>query len=76
MPCLASIQYCAVLVSEVNAPPPAAPQVGEAGTQQNKLNLDAVGQVDGVPIYDYDVEAADKPWRQPGAYVCMYVNVA
>lgn len=45
---------------------PAAPQGGEVAAAQSKLNLDAVGQVDGVPIYDYDIEAADKPWRQPG----------
>ena len=53
---------------------PAAPQGGEAVAPQSKLNLEAVGQVDGVPIYDYDIEAADKPWRQPG--MPMYGNRA
>lgn len=43
-----------------------APQGGEAAAAQSKLNLDVVGQVDGVSVFDYDVEAADKPWRQPG----------
>ena len=36
---------------------------------QKKLDLNAVGVVNGQSIYEYDVDASDeKPWRKPGMY--------
>lgn len=40
------------------------------------FDLDAVGSISGVPVYEYDIESIkmeDKPWRKPGMYVCMFV---
>jgi len=33
------------------------------------IDLDAVGTVSGVPVYEFDMESIkmeDKPWRKPG----------
>lgn len=41
----------------------------------NKVDIDAVGQYDGVDIFDVDPETfADKPWRKPGADITDYFN--
>ena len=35
--------------------------------QAKKVDLDAVPQIGGQSIYEYDLEATmDKPWRMPG----------
>ena len=46
---------------------------GTAAVLQNKsgdpglrINLDAAGQINGVPVYDYDPTSSDRPWKQPG----------
>ena len=31
-----------------------------------KIDVDAVPQVGGQSLLDYDLEAADKPWKLPG----------
>ena len=28
--------------------------------------MDGVGEVNGVPLFEYDVDAHDKPWKLPG----------
>jgi len=45
--------------------------VGAGGSlaQAKKVDLDAVPQIGGQSIYEYDLEAAvDKPWRMPGTH--------
>ena len=33
----------------------------------SKLNMDTVGTVNGVTIYEFDLDSVDdKPWRKPG----------
>lgn len=36
------------------------------GAVVKKVDVDAVPQVGGQSLLDYDLEAADKPWRLPG----------
>ena len=36
----------------------------------NKINLGEIGQVNGVPIFQYDMNSSDKPWKQPGVLFC------
>jgi len=31
-----------------------------------KVEMDGVGDVNGVPLFEYDVDAHDKPWKLPG----------
>ena len=31
--------------------------------------MDGVGEVNGVPLFDYDVDAHDKPWKLPGTKI-------
>ena len=39
------------------------------------IDLDAVGQLDGKPITDVELESfEDKPWRKPGADITDYFN--
>jgi pre-mRNA 3'-end-processing factor FIP1 len=39
------------------------------------IDLDAVGQLDGKPITDVELDSfADKPWRKPGADITDYFN--
>jgi hypothetical protein len=40
----------------------------------NKINLGEIGQVNGVPIFQYDMNSSDKPWKQPGADITDYFN--
>ena len=28
--------------------------------------MEGVGEVNGVPLFEYDVDAHDKPWKLPG----------
>jgi len=33
------------------------------------VDLDAVGSINGVPVYEFDIDSLkveDKPWRKPG----------
>lgn len=44
----------------------------QAKPQAKGLDIDAVGQVNGTPIYEFDLEglqADEKPWRKPGQSV-------
>ena len=43
---------------------------------QKKIDVNAVGLINGQPIYEYDLdtEADDKPWRKPGADISDYFN--
>ncbi|CAH1777769.1 unnamed protein product, partial [Owenia fusiformis] len=64
------------------------PRIFKAGAQYNKaaatvpkpaqtkgVDIDTVANINGVPIYEYDVETADeKPWQKPGADITDYFN--
>jgi len=43
---------------------------------QKKIDVNAVGLINGQPIYEYDLdtEADEKPWRKPGADISDYFN--
>ena len=41
---------------------------GTGGTLARKVDLEAVPQINGQPIFEVDLEAADKPWRLPGEH--------
>lgn len=35
------------------------------------VDLDAVGNINGVPVYEFDIDSLkveDKPWRKPGDF--------
>lgn len=54
-----------------------APKIaaGAEAPVKGKLDVDAVAEVDGVPIYDADIASMDKkPWREPGADLTDYFN--
>lgn len=39
------------------------------------LDIDSVGNVNGVPLYDFNLDTMeDKPWRKPGADITDYFN--
>lgn len=41
------------------------------------LDVNAEGEIDGVPTYDYDIESInveERPWRKPGADLTDYFN--
>ena len=41
--------------------------LGGAAGGSKRLDLEAVGTVNGVSVYEYDLETVDdKPWRKPG----------
>lgn len=46
------------------------------------VDLDAVGNINGVPVYEFDLDGLkveDKPWRKPGMLffcdICNYILV-
>ncbi|XP_065669725.1 pre-mRNA 3'-end-processing factor FIP1 isoform X2 [Hydra vulgaris] len=43
---------------------------------QKKIDVNAVGLINGQPIYEYDMDndQDDKPWRKPGADISDYFN--
>lgn len=44
-------------------------------TSQGGINLEAVGEYNGQPITDVDLDnVEDKPWRKPGADITDYFN--
>lgn len=45
-------------------------------TCKRTIDVNAVGSINGVPIYDYDIDTMceDKPWRMPGADLTDYFN--
>jgi hypothetical protein len=50
-------------------------QDSSAAQEKQGVDLDLVGQYDGVDIFDVDPETfADKPWRKPGADITDYFN--
>lgn len=65
-------------VKTVAVAPTSIPAVGSAITTvsgQKKIDLNAVGLVNGQPIYEFDMESSDeKPWRKPGADLSDYFN--
>ena len=65
-------------VSVITAPPPTISHVSQPTTVTSKRTIDvnAVGNINGVPIYDYDIDTMceEKPWRIPGADLTDYFN--
>ena len=65
-------------VSVITAPPPTITHVSQPTTMTSKRTIDvnAVGNINGVPIYDYDIDTMceEKPWRIPGADLTDYFN--
>lgn len=55
-----------------NAASASAQAKGSVGT--SGINLEAVGEYNGVPITEVDLDGLDdKPWRKPGMYhTCMH----
>ena len=49
--------------------------VATAGTATKRLDMNAVGMVDGASIYEYDIDAGvdEKPWRKPGRLTQSYI---
>ncbi|XP_066923267.1 pre-mRNA 3'-end-processing factor FIP1-like isoform X2 [Clytia hemisphaerica] len=59
----------------------AAAAAAKPGTQlnqpgQKKIDVNAVGQINGQPIYEFDMDAEqdEKAWRKPGADISDYFN--
>eukprot|EP00731_Ephydatia_muelleri_P031146 Em0022g660a len=54
---------------------PQAAQIGGAAAAvlPRKVDLDAIPQIGGQSIFEYDIDA-DKPWRTPGADITDYFN--
>lgn len=48
--------------------------LGTSGAAVKKVEMDGVGDVNGVPLFEYDVDAHDKPWKLPGKimYNCNF----
>ncbi|XP_065187124.1 pre-mRNA 3'-end-processing factor FIP1-like isoform X3 [Sycon ciliatum] len=73
-PAAASLQRAArTSVQSVTAPvtvvPTPAPQPAKG------LDVDAVGKINGVSTYEFDLDSVDdKPWRKPGADITDYFN--
>lgn len=40
--------------------------LGTSGAPLKKVEMDGVGDVNGVPLFEYDVDAHEKPWKLPG----------
>eukprot|EP00795_Rhopilema_esculentum_P000125 gene125-9738_t len=53
----------------------AKPSAGASGDTK-RLDIDAVGTVNSVSIYEYDMDLGtdEKPWRDPGADITDYFN--
>lgn len=53
---------------------------GKGGTTagaQKGVDIEAVGSINGIPAYDFDLETLqsdEKPWRKPGADITDYFN--
>lgn len=65
--------------SAIQKPATAVPAPGTVGavvgSSQKKIDLNAVGLINGQPIYEFDMETHDeKPWRKPGADITDYFN--
>ncbi|XP_065886306.1 pre-mRNA 3'-end-processing factor FIP1-like isoform X1 [Dysidea avara] len=45
-----------------------------SGAPAKKVEMDGIGDVNGVPLFEYDVDAHDKPWKLPGADITDYFN--
>ena len=46
---------------------------GTSGQTLKKADMDGVGEVNGVPLFEYDVDAHDKPWKLPGTNLTIFV---
>ena len=61
----------------VSSPPlPYSRLIGAAGAAQGvtkKVDLDAIPQVGGQSLLDFDLDATDKPWRLPGLGTVMII---
>lgn len=60
-----------------SAPTASASNANVSGTKtsQGGINLEAVGEYNGQPITDVDLDnVEDKPWRKPGADITDYFN--
>lgn len=60
-----------------SAPTTSASNANASGTKtsQGGINLEAVGEYNGQPITDVDLDnVEDKPWRKPGADITDYFN--
>lgn len=54
---------------------PGKPTVVIQQTQKTGIDLDGVGAIGDVSIYDFDINTVeDKPWRKPGADITDYFN--
>jgi pre-mRNA 3'-end-processing factor FIP1 len=74
------------VIFEINNPTPSYVRAGYvrlpamAGTSGDglgttkKIDLDAVPQMNGVPLPDIDLDSIDKPWQKPGADITDYFN--
>ena len=49
---------------------------GDGGQASKQLDVSTVGNVNGVSLYDLDMETSfdEKPWRKPGADITDYFN--
>lgn len=46
-----------------------------AAAKPGAVDINAVGAIDGVELYDVDLDGTDdKPWRKPGADLTDYFN--
>jgi len=47
---------------------------GGSGTKPagKGVDMDAVGNINGVPVYECDLDSVDKPWRKPGMVCCVF----
>ena len=65
-------------VGVIPAAPPIITQVSAPTfvTSKRTIDVNAVGNINGVPIYDYDIDTMceEKPWRIPGADMTDYFN--
>ena len=48
----------------------------DSGQANKQLDINTVGKVNGVSIYDLDMDTSfdEKPWRKPGADITDYFN--
>ena len=60
----------------------AAAAAAKPGTQlnqpgQKKIDVNAVGQINGQPIYEFDMDAEqdEKAWRKPGKVKALHLPV-
>lgn len=55
---------------------PAVPAGPVQASTKRTIDVNAVGSINGVPIYDYDIDTMceERPWRIPGADMTDYFN--